>query len=847
MQQPHEVATSPDSRALFAAWQLAASGPPGVRSARRQLTRTPEPGAVALRCRYRHLLDPAAAPVPRGETPSWDRWCEITRIETEGDLALVRAPSNAAAVFERLRALEDSATLRIVTVNALQGLGDTARQHDQHEAAAQLLTAAIDLAANDGYRFGEVRALVSLGYLTMAVSSAHEALDFFERALQVAEAIPDALFAANAGLGAAEATLRLGRPGQARDRAAAAYRAFDTLGSHMGAGNAAERLASAHRALDQPGEVVSALTLAQGHFRQAGSTVGQVNALDGLGEAALAAGHHDEAAGHFTAARDLAGPAYERGRLNAVQGLARAARARHQWQVAADHHRSALDGFDALGDLVGQMHAFDGLAICAGHLDGAAEELRVRLQSVQALERLRASRNDHSVQLEYRRRFTGIYQAAMRSALAQHDPDAATYLLECLAGRRLAGLLDSLPATGTDAAELTAHLTAMADQRLAGRLADPQSRTERVARLLGATAIRHAVADQARDALDDLAASLFLPLDPSEASGLLAAAPDGMHVLVVAADATTPGELCHVWRDASGETHLGSVALPAATLDTMNRYVTGTSGYPGIGDLAPLRHLVPDRLRAELAASTPQAPVRLLLIPLGGLWLLPWPALLLDDHRVLGEVAELSLCPSLTVAKALRERPRANAEHAAASRTAVWHNPTLTEHRYRLDSALGCAPLPIADAAGARRALLAAPSGPVVIVGHGRPVDGSAYLELAPGEIVTTAELLASKPAARLALICCWGAADRSSVTADPLTLAVTALIAGSREVLATVGELADSPQATFFVQRILASRTTSLPSAVTQATRALLAGPGMREAPVAHWAPIITLAAGGT
>ncbi len=59
-------------------------------------------------------------------------------------------------------------------MNALQGLGDTARQHDQHEAAAQLLTAAIDLAANDGYRFGEVRALVSLGYLTMAVSSAHE-------------------------------------------------------------------------------------------------------------------------------------------------------------------------------------------------------------------------------------------------------------------------------------------------------------------------------------------------------------------------------------------------------------------------------------------------------------------------------------------------------------------------------------------------------------------------------------------------------------------------------------------------------------------------------------------------
>ncbi|MBK8078284.1 MAG: hypothetical protein IPK24_22745 [Kineosporiaceae bacterium] len=83
-------------------------------------------------------------------------------------------------------------------------------------------------------------------------------------------------------------------------------------------------------------------------------------------------------------------------------------------------------------------------------------------------------------------------------------------------------------------------------------------------------------------------------------------------------------------------------------------------------------------------------------------------------------------------------------------------------------------------------------------------------------------------------------------MTGDPLTLAVIALVAGSREVLATVGELADSPEATFFVQRILATRAPELPGAVTQATRALLAGPGMRKAPVAHWAPIITLGAGG-
>lgn len=851
MQEPLEIATSQDSRAVFAAWQLAATAPDGVRTAQDLLAQLAAPGPIALRCRYRHLVNPASAPVQEPDALSWDVWVEIIRSESAADLALVRDPSAAPAMFDRLRDLEHSPTLRMVTVNALQGLGDAARQSDQHEAAAQLLTDGLDLAAHDRYRFGEARALVSLGYLTMTVSSAHEALDFFERALRLAREIPDTLFAANATLGAAEATLRLGRPAAARDLAAEALHAFDTLGSHQGAGNAAERLASAQRALGEHTEVARALHRALDHFRAVGSVVGQVNALDGLGEAALAAECPDRAARHFTAAREIAEGHYQRGRLNAVQGLARTARAEGRWRAAAELHLEALQGFRAMGDLVGQMHSLDGLAFCAGHLEGDAAELRVRLESVQTLEGLRAARPDHGVQLEYRKRFTGIYQAALRSALALDDAAAATYLLECLAGRRLAGLLESMPTNGTDAAELTAYLTAMADQRLAGRLTDAQDRRERIARLLGATAIRHSVAEPSRNELDDLAASLFLPLDPGEATDLLAAVPNGVHVLVLAVDATRPGELCHLWRDTGGDVHLGCVDLPQATLDTMNQYTAGTSGYPGIADLAPLTPLLPERLRVALPTADAEAAVPLLLVPLGGLWLLPWPAVSLGPDRVLGEVAHLSLCPSLTVHQALIRRtyPAASATDvcgAGPGPTQIWHNPTLAGHRYRLDSALGREPVLIADAATARRALLAAPSGPVVIAGHGRPIDGSAYLELAPGEIVTTAELLAARPAERLALICCWGAADRASVTGDPLTLAVIALVAGSREVLATVGELADSPEATFFVQRILATRAPELPGAVTQATRALLAGPGMRKAPVAHWAPIITLGAGG-
>jgi tetratricopeptide (TPR) repeat protein len=342
----------------------------------------------------------------------------------------------------------------------------------------------------------------------MAVSSAQEALRYFMRAMDLADQIPDPLFAANARLGAAETNLRLKNAELARHLASQALLTFEDLRSHMCAGNAAERLASAHRALRQPKDVVDSLRFALSHFRQAESVIGQVNALDGLDEAMLDAGQTLAANRYFTTARDLAGDGYVRGRLNAVQGLARTARAESRWQDAAAYHLEALDGFDELTDLVGIMHSLDGLALCAGALEGDRADLQVRLESVGTLERLRAARTDHRVQSECRLRFTGIYQAALRVAVTVGGAAATTYLLECLCGRRLAGLLEAMPtASATDAAEITAYLNAMADQRLAGRLSPIENRSERVAMLLGATAIRHSVSVQARDAVDDLAAS----------------------------------------------------------------------------------------------------------------------------------------------------------------------------------------------------------------------------------------------------------------------------------------------------------------------------------------------------
>lgn len=832
-----EIADSPVSLALYSAWAVRRDR----EQAARLLRSVEVPGHVALRSRYRHLLDPASR-IPMDDADlSEDRWIEIVRLECVGDSALIRDPRDAAVHFRALMELETSSSLRIVTANALQGLGDAARQADDLEAAAQHLAAALEVATADGYRFGRARALVSLGYLAMVFSSAGDAGEYFSAAAGLCGQIPDPLYRANAELGSAEVALRIGDHTQARDAASRALKVFDALGSHMGAGNAAERLAGAFRALADADEAAKALLDALAHYRAAEAVIGEVNVLDALGEVHLAAGDTAAARSCFTAAIARAGEnGYRRGVLNSQQGLARTERTDENWRMAADLHRATLIGYQELGDLVGQMHSYDGLAYCARAAGGAEAELAVRIESVQALERLRSSRSNHRVQAEYRHRFLGMYRVTMRTAVETRSVAGVLFVLECLAGRRLAGLLEALPAATAAGMGLTAHVVALADQRLTGNLPATADRRERALRLLGATAVRHGLAGRARNELEDLAAGLFLPLDPEEATGLLDAVPDGCHVLMLATDATTPGEISFLWRGPTGATRVGSWALDASTLAVMNDVVGRPNYYPTIGELSPLSSLLPAELRADLAAAA--SPPPLLLIPIGTLWNVPWPAITVTGTRVLGETVELSVCPSLTVQRTLSRRTTSR----PSTETVLWRNPTLDHHRYRLVAALGRPARGVSSSGQARAALLHNAGGRAVIVGHGRSVEGGVYLELQPGSVVTAAELLSARPPARLALICCWGLAHREASTGDPLTLGVMAMLAGAHEVLATVAELADSMEATIFIQRILSSEHTTLAAATRDATSAVLAQPGFRSLPVAHWAPVTTLASVG-
>jgi CHAT domain-containing protein len=263
-------------------------------------------------------------------------------------------------------------------------------------------------------------------------------------------------------------------------------------------------------------------------------------------------------------------------------------------------------------------------------------------------------------------------------------------------------------------------------------------------------------------------------------------------------------------------------------------------------DLDPLRPLLPEQLLDELAAS--DEPARLLLLPAGALWSVPWSALELDDGRLLGEAAQVVTCPSLSLQLRLAERARAERAQARLSAVAYWRHPEVVHHDLRAALQHLAAPGSLTEfdrPAEVIDALLSGAVGLFVVVAHGRPLpDGSHYVELAPGEVMTAAELLQEgvEPPERLALVACWGSSTGSERLSDPAAVATIALARGAREVLATTYELADSAFATMIVERCLATVTEHGSfAAALQATIASLfrSDPALRSELIGHWAPL--------
>ncbi|MDX3131385.1 tetratricopeptide repeat protein [Streptomyces europaeiscabiei] len=233
-----DIAGHPACDVLLAAWRSTGTG---QRQALAGGIGVPAP--IALRCRYRMLLDPEAPSGPWNPDLTPEAWVRQLRLETEGDNAL-RAGSFSVALtaYRALLGEETGSKPQLPTVHAHIGLGTMARDRNDIEAAAGHFETAAAVAADSMYRFGRMQALVHWAYMTLWHHSAELALDQFREAAEIADALDDPVFQGNAQLGAAECAERLGDLDRMEQHGKAAYAMFSAVRSTQGRANAAQRL-----------------------------------------------------------------------------------------------------------------------------------------------------------------------------------------------------------------------------------------------------------------------------------------------------------------------------------------------------------------------------------------------------------------------------------------------------------------------------------------------------------------------------------------------------------------------------------------------------------------------------
>ena len=820
--------TSPElmqqvNRALFDAWTSLADG-----VAVDVAAAVPVPGAVELRGRFHFLADaeqrvtaPAAAFVV-----SWERWSEQVAAARDGDAALVADDvASAQRAFERLIELQEPGRSTVPTVDGLAGLADAARQADDVDAAIGFAERALTEADAIGYRFGQVRSLTTLGYLTLRAGSAGRAREIFTRAREVAQALDERLYEANALAGVGEASARLREFEDAKDALSRAGRRFAELRSLAGVANAAQHLGDVHRRLGEVAAAVAALTTARDASEQAGLVIGAVNANDALGEVYLADGNLDAAvAAHHRAFEVSDRHGYRRGQAHALNGLARCAFAVEEWQTASDLVAAGGAVFEQLDDPASASVAFTGQARCAEALGDVEGHVRWRLAAVGAVESIRSAQSRHVEQVEYVERFADVYWHAFRASAASNDAAAFLAVFEAVAGRRLAAMLSSVPQNASEAALLGQLLARAQDRPLGGGdLSDSVDSHTRRARLLGRLGLRGALPDKVEQALDDAVTTLVRPFEPESAATVLAGLPLTGHVLLLAFAPGREDRVVWCWRAPGGSPLVGGVTA-SVTPDTV----------------AGLGALMPDEFRDAVLDGD-----GLLLVPVGDLWSVPWPALPAGrEGRLLGETVALTVAPSASVAASLPSQVPLT-EKAAVT---WWTGPDVAHHALRAyDGDPRVDVQRLSDAGAARAALTSGSNDVVVVFAHGRPADGIGhYLQLGTNEFLTPADLLTACTPPLLALISCWGARTPGAAPGDPMTLATIALVRGSATVLATNAELADDPSSSAFINDVLYLLLAHSPAeAVRAATKRRLARSGVREEPVMMWAPLLTIGTG--
>ncbi|MEU6057241.1 tetratricopeptide repeat protein [Streptomyces sp. NPDC047097] len=835
------------AKAVRDAWH---SDSPDRRTA---LAGSPPPGAIALRCRYRHVADSVRtgavlAPV------ALESWNRSLIAETEIDNAVHTGDfARAARMCEDLaRQCDDEVTL----VNALIGSGDVLRALGRAEEATGRYESALRHSGSCLYRFGRLRALVGMGHLALAHHSAVRATELFEEALGLAEQLEDPLYAANAVSGLGESAERGGALNRAVEMYERAHALYVEVAGVTGQAHAAQRVGVLHHRAGRPQAAGTWLVLAARAFERFDDPVGTVNVLESIGDLLLDVGDVDEAEARYQEAHALAvDHRLASAMAHAAQNFGRVAQARGDRAGAIAHFEQAGRSYRAQGDLLGLCNALTRLADSRDRLpDGAgrAAAVRDRVSAVFAIEEYRAAHHRADAQQEYRRRFSRVYASALRAAVRAGAPESFVVVADGLAGRRLAGLATrGVPPAMSDRLTLLQHLLVSSDQRWLAQSRPPGTggmrfpaetpRQERLIRLLGSTAIGGAVREPARDAVEDLLAAVYLP-PAHEGAALLASLPSGCHTLQLVIDPEEPLLLHRMWRDDRGGVLLDSTELSRETAELLAVVRTDSDEHSALRprDLVPLSSLLPDQLRRAIAEGSVR---RLLLVPASELWLVPWGAVPVAADRLLSQDCAYMVCPSLALQ---RELARRGPCRPVDRPTHLWRSPLMRNLELTGLRGDGRWTFAVPESGQEAKAALGAAAHTAVVLCHGRPADGPGhYLELDTDAWLLPADILSGTPPQRLYLFACWGTGVPGLTTTEPVTIATLALVRASVEVLATVGEYGDTPDGDQFAQWVLELLSESgVPAgqAVHEASRRILDLPGAWDWPVRDWAVLVPL-----
>lgn len=786
----------------------------------------PVPGGIGLRGRFMLLVDPQGIYPAGAFELEWDTWKRQIELVDAADAGLVAHDKKAvAAAAEGLMATHRTGLHPLPIVDSLVALGDLARQEDEPAKAIVLLDEARKTAAAGGYRFGYMRATLSLGYVTVQTGSADDALLLFDEAEELAADLDDRVLRGGALVGKGEAHDRAGRLDDAITALDDAVALFDSIGSAGGVVNARLQLGDIYRRQHRNTEARTAFQSAFDLAERHGPWVAAVNALDGLGEIDLSDGDIGGALDHYRDAYErCVARDYPRGIGHAANGLGRVMYATGDLFAAIHMHTQARDAFRLVDDHLSQASALTGIADAheaAANLEGA---MNARLDAVEQIEVVRAAQDRHRPQQEFVERFRAKYRAALETAHKAQDVSGFVSVFEGLSGRRLAGLLGDV---AVETPVLEAQMLAFAQTRNGHAETD---RARKIARLLGRTALRAHLPSLVSDGIDDVAAALYIGFDRTSAPGLV----DALGASTLFAPTLLPGTtdqmiaLCHQ-RGGPPAIHRWTLPQPTAAL-VSDLASKGLDPWAALADVEPLVQLLPPDWEPP--------PGDLLIVPLEELWAVPWPAVTRRDGRLLGETHPLVVAPSMTLAASPATRPSGRAK------IAMWRSRQVAV--VDIQAFTGNPPVEltvIAEPAAAKTQLLVGDCDLLVIVAHGRPSPGIRHvLDLDDDVFVTPVDLMTAKVPARVALISCWGAHTPAPPGGEPLTLATLAAARGA-EVLATTSELADDRLANRFINNILHDAAANdFPDAVHNATIDYLADPARRAGLLSRWAPIVTV-----